>query len=268
MNENTTTQKIGMAERFMIAMFSPKEYKKILAQGGRKLIPYLLLLLLLVSAIQNIIPTAAALAARGGIRNIILNEIPDFSLKDGIFRLAETYEKDDSDMGVWIRVDTSKKKYTEKDIPEGYVEVLLVSKTNMVFYNEVSGLGGVAQELRFKDYKDWNIDNAALAQQTPVFYGILVFTMVLLYIGNLVKYCVMAVFYTLVLYLLAKVIMPDATFGGIYRVALYAQSTGAVVSAVTYCLGIPILVLAGSSFGMLITVMIMNRALMAEKTDV
>jgi hypothetical protein len=62
------------------------------------------------------------------------------------------------------------------------------------------------------------------------------------------------------MYILTRVMMSKLSFGIIYKIALFAQTIGALVSAVAVLIGTPLFIMAGSTFAMIVTVVIMNRA--------
>lgn len=254
-----------ISDRFITAMFLPKEYGKLLKLKKGKIISYFFLLLLLVSTIQYAIPTLGAIVGMGGIKNIILNEIPDFSLKDGKFSYNEKIEKRDDESGVYFLVDTSVQRFTKEDVPEDVVEAIMVSNTNMLVYNNISGLGGIVQEENFERYKEFSITNQTVADADIVLYLAMLPVFVMLCIVLAVEYLFSGLFYALVMYLLTKTMFMKMDFGTVYKIALFAKSTGAIVMAVTYCINNTLFILAASSFNMLITIIIMNKALVQIK---
>lgn len=260
-------EKMSMADRFITAMLAPRDYGKLLKLSSGSVVGFFALVIFLVSFIQYAIPTLGAVAGLGGVRNIIENQIPQFSLENGTFTLDEKIEQQDNSMGVYIIVDTDKKKFTKDDIPANVVEAIMVSKSNMILYNEVAGVGKLVQEQKFSDYKDITINNKSLAETAPVFYVLMIVIYIGIYLFVLVKYLFMAVFYALVMYLLSKTMMLDITFGRMYKIAMFAQVFGALVMAVTYCIGSAVLVLTGSAFNMLVTVILMNKAMVAMKME-
>ena len=257
-NNQDEQQKMSMADRFITAMFTPREYGKLLQLRSGSVIGFLALVIFLISFIQYAIPTLGAVAGMGGIRNMIENQIPQFSLKNGVFTLDEKIEQQDNSMGVYILVDTSKKKFTKDDIPANVVEAIMVSKSNVLLYNEVTGIGKLVQEEKFSDYKDLTISNATLADASAMFYVMMVIVYLFVYLFVLAKYLFTAVFYAM---------MMDLTFGKVYKIALFAQAFGSIVMAVTYCIGSVMLVLTGSAFNMLVTVILMNKAIMTMKVE-
>lgn len=267
MDNQNEQERMSMADRFITAMFTPREYGKLLRLRSGSVIGFLVLVSFLISFIQYAIPTLGAVAGMGGIRNIVENQIPQFSLKNGEFILDEKIEKQDNSVGVYVLVDTSKKKFTKEDIPANVVEAILVSKSNILLYNEVTGVGKLVQEEKFSDYKNLTISNTTLADASAMFYIMMVVVYVFVYLFVLVKYLFTAVFYAVVMYLLSKTMMLDLTFGKVYKIALFAQAFGSIVMAVTYCIGSAILVLTGSAFNMLVTVILMNKAIMTMKME-
>lgn len=257
-------EKLTLADRFMIAMFSPKEYSKILKESVGKLVYFLAILLLLLVVIRYAIPTFGGIAGMGGVKNIILNRIPIFSLENGEFSFEEKIEQADEVNGVYVTVDTDVDKFTEEDIPSNMAEAILISKTNILFYNQVIGMGGLTQENLFSDMKGITFNNELLAKQAPLIYFCLVLILGMLYGVELCKYLFFALIYAIVVGLLAKSLMVEHSFGVVYKTALYAQTIGSIVSAIAYCVNSDLLILASMSFSMLITIIIMNRVLVTK----
>ena len=261
------SKKMGIADRFITAMFLPKEYGSLLRLKVGKIISYLILLILLTSLIQYAIPALGAITGLGGLKNIILNEIPDFALEEGKFSFGEKLERKDTNLGVYVLVDTDKEKFTKDDIPDGMMEAVLVSSTNILLYNNVAGIGGMLQEDTFDHYKSVTITNQTIANGVNWIYAILILLFVSMYIGAFIKYLFAALLYSAVMYLLSKTMMMELTFGTVYKIALFAQSVGAIVIAIVYCIGSPLFILNGSAFNMLVTVILMNKALVQMKLE-
>lgn len=258
-------EKMSVADRFITAMFLPKDYGRLLRLPVGRLIQFLILLVLLVSVIRYAIPALGAIAGMGGVKNIILYEIPEFSLRDGVFTLEDDIEKTDEINGIYLVVDTSVEKYTKEDVPANMVEAVMISKSGIVLYNQVPGIGEMVQETKFSDFGEIDFDNQALAKKSPLIYMGLCILFVILYIFEMVKYLAMGLFYAVLMYLLAKPVIVEISFGEIYKMAMYAQTVGVIICAVMYCINVPILILAASSFSLLVTIMIINKVLLHMK---
>lgn len=263
---NEEKESLTMADRFVTAMFLPKEYGKLLQQSVGRLIQYLFVLLLLVAVIRYAIPMFGAIASLGGVKNIIMEEIPEFALDNGTFYFGEPVEHVDEINGIYIIVDTDVDTYTQSDIPANAIEAILVGNKNMIVYNQVVGMGGMVQEYNFKDFQGVTIDNATVASQSPWIYLSIIGSLLFIYVFEIVKYLGTALLYAGVVYLFARGATLHYRFGEVYKVALYAQSIGVVVCAIVYCVNNTILILAGSTFAMLITLSIMNRVMIDDRS--
>lgn len=254
-------EQVGIADCFVISMFSPKEYEKLLGLKTGKIAVYVLLLTLLISIIQYAIPVMSAVAAMGGMKKLIINEVPDFSIKEGKFSLSEKFEKSDEQAGVYMILDTTVKEYEKEDVPVNAVQAVMVSESNILVYNSMVGLGGTVEEIHFSDYKDVVVDNEILADMSGFIYAGMFSTFVLIWFFMIIKHLFVALFYAAALFILVQTMMVDATFGRVYKTALFAQSVGAIVLAITYCVNNSLFIMAGGIFNIFVTVSIMNRAL-------
>ncbi|MDE6626185.1 MAG: DUF1189 domain-containing protein [Lachnospiraceae bacterium] len=271
--ENTTQEsdqriqekEMNMTDRFITAMFLPKEYEKLLRLSAGKLVGFVALLILLVTVIRYAVPTLGAIAGMGGVKNIIMNEVPDFKLENGVFTLGERLERTDEINGIYMVVDTSVDKYTSEDVPPNMIEAIMVSKSNMLVYNQVAGVSEMMQDSPFSDFQGITLSNKIVAGQSHVIYFCLGIILVMMYFVEVIKYIGAGLFYAILMNLMVRAMMVETTFGEVYKMSLYAQAVGVIVNAVMCCINIPILVLAGGSFSMLITIMIMNRAFMQIK---
>lgn len=254
-------EEMSLTDRFMTAMFLPKEYAKLLCLSNGKLIQFLVLLLLLSAVIRYAIPALGTIAGMGGMKAILENKIPEFSLENGTFILDDEFEWIDETGGIYILVDTNEKEFEREDVPENMIEAIMISNTNLLFYNQIPGLGGIIQETKWKDMADITVNNEILSKNRLLLYAALLPLFLLLYIIEIIRYLVAGLAYAVVMLLLARTMMMDISFANIFKTAIYAQAIGEIVNAVMFCLNVPVLILAGSSFGMLVTVMLMNKAL-------
>ncbi|MBR1599206.1 MAG: DUF1189 domain-containing protein [Lachnospiraceae bacterium] len=251
---------MSIADRFVTAMFSPGDYPVLLKLKAGKIVSFVGILVLLLTLIQYGIPMLAAIAGYGGVRNYILAELPQFSLENGIFTVDERMEREDDSAGIYILVDTSVDSFTKDDVDTDLLEAVLVSRSNMLMYNNVTGIGGIVQEQRFSDFGNARINNEIVAGWAPVIYVCMAAVFVMLYVITLVRYLGSALLYAFIMFMLSRIMTGKITFGTMYKIALFAQTVGALVLAVSNFIGTPVFMMAGSTFAMIVTVLIMNRA--------
>lgn len=262
-SETGENKNMKLSERFMTAMFSPREYSSTLLKlPTKKMIGYFLCLMLLLTVIQSVIPTVGAIAGMGGFRRIITENIPEFEFKNGSFSMEERIEIDDEQSGVYILIDTDVDKFTKEDIAEksGVLETILVSRTNMLVSNTVAGMGTMHQEYKFSDFGELMMTKETLTDMVPLYYVILFFLFLAAYLIMGMKYMLSALCYAVFIYFfIIKMLTLDHEFGEVYLAAMYAKTMGSIVEAATYCIGSPLLMMAGSIFHVFITMMILNR---------
>lgn len=258
---NSDSRDMSMADRFITAMFLPNEYDNLLGLKFGKVAGYFCMLILLASVVQYAIPVLGAVAGYGGVRSYIMNELPEFSLKNGEFFVDQIIEENNEDVGMYLLVNTDVEKFTADDIPGNMLQAMLISRTNILMYNNVAGINGLVQEQPFSMYGNINMDNESVAGLAPVIYICMFFIFILMYLISFVRFLISGLMYSVFMLLISKILMTNFTFGKIYEISLFAQSVGVLVSAISVCIGSNVVVMTGSTFGMLVTIMIMNRVL-------
>jgi len=255
-------EKVTMADRFLIAMFSPKEYDKLLKLPMKNVITFLLCLISLLTIVQAVIPTFGAVAGMGGMKNLILNRIPDFELKDGKFFYADRYEVNDEQSGIYILVDTDQEEFVDSDLKReaNTVETILVSRTNMLVSNYIGGVEALRQNYQFKDFGDFYVSNESLTNYIPFFYLCMIIGCVFSFFILLIRYLVSALCYAAFIYAIERFLLQKTIqFGQTYLVAIFAKTVGTIVLAVAICAGTTLIIMAADSFAVFTTVIIMNK---------
>lgn len=265
--KKTGEEKFTLIDSLITAMFAPKEYNKLLKLSTGKIIRYVLVVLLLVCLIQYAIPSLGAIAGLGGVEGILMNETPTFALEDGKFYLEEKIEQVDEVSGVCLIIDTTVDEYTKEDVPANMMQAVMVSQSNMLVYNSVYGMGAMVESQSFEDLKDLTITNQTVADMSGFIYASLAFLFVIVWFAAIVEYLLTALFYTVVMCLFVKAVIPDLTFGTVYKVAVFAQTIGVIVESITYSLGMDALYMAGGFFNIFITVLLMNKVIIKFKIN-
>lgn len=258
MDENRSFQKtkLKFIEQIRIALSKPLWYKSLLQQSVGKHICYFLMLLVLITVIRFVIPCTAYLQSVGGLKNLIYNGIPQFSLENGILQVDSVVDIEEN--GVRFIIDTSVDAYTTADaqqkageMGEGMNIVYMVSRTNIV--NNVSDVSA-----DFTLLNGIMITNDTVYRIAPlylIFYGIFSF------IGNMMAYFISALFFALFGYLMNRALKLNLKFGQIYVIALYAKSVEILLEAVLEVVAISLLYYIGSIVGIFITCNYMTRGM-------
>lgn len=256
---------VTTVESMVIAMFRPKEYGVLLRKKNSRIVRYVLAVVFLVCLIQYAIPAAGAIAGLGGMKEIIMYELPEFSLDKGTFYLEEKIKRVDEVSGVCFIVDTTVDEFTKSDVPENMMQAILVSANNMLVYNSMYGMGGVVETQSFAPLKDLTISNQTVADMSGAIYIMLFSMFLLLCFATMVEYLIYALFYALCMFVLVKGSLTDITFGNIYKVTVFAQTLGALLEGIAYALNSSLFLLVAGFVGLCITVVIMNKVILQYK---
>lgn len=254
-------KKLYILDYFKIALFMPRKYKVLLKQSDWGLVKYLLVVGLIMTMMQGVIPALGAVVGLGGLDQIILYQMPDFSFKDGELSIDGKFEFDEKEVSTYYLIDTSVEHFDEEDIPDGMIQVFLISRTNMLLYNRISGMPPTIQEEKFSDYKEINLDNKKLTKWKPLIYVCFVIYMIIFFVMLMIKYLVTALIFAGFNMLYVKLLASPISFGNVFKIALYAQTVcGIYESIATYGTSSGLQVLA-ITCGTILMIFLMNRAI-------
>lgn len=253
-----TTNRISFTEQIRIALSKPLWYKSLFQQSWGKHICYFLVLIVLITVIQYVIPLTAYLQSMGGLKELILERFPQFTFEQGELNMDRPLELDRD--GVYLLIDTSVEAYTQADAEqkEETLEgdntlkiVYMVSKTNVVCNQAI-------MPLELSSLGMFTLNNQMMYQMAPMY-------LVIMGIGNLIynmlAYLISALFFALFGYLMNRALKLNLKFGQIYLIAMYAKSVEILLESVLQVIGFSILYYVGSIVGIFITCNYMTRGM-------
>lgn len=249
-------ERISFTEQIRIALSKPLWYKSLFQQSLTKHICYFVILIALITVIQYVIPITAYIQSFGGLRNLLLEGIPTFSLENG--ELTVDKQLDIEKAGARIVIDTTVEAYTQEDAEKAASEmkdslpiVYMISKTNVV-------CNQAYMPMNLSDMGEITFNNQMLYQIAPVY---LIIFCILAFFYNVVAYLVSALFFALFGALMSKALNLKLKFGQIYLIALYAKSVEILLESVLQVVGFSILYYIGSIVGIFITCNYMTRGM-------
>lgn len=227
----TEQQKIGVIDQFILAVFKPKEYKKLISLKTGKVILYTLLMGIVLTVMSYVIPSVGWLLSYRGFSGFIEEQIPKFTFQNGQFDMeSEIIIKQE---GVsQIIVDTSKDNMSKKDLEENYIQQVLVSKNNMI----VSSMN-TTSEIEFKNLKNVRFTKESLVKLIPIFYISLVVALVMQFVIVLLQYVFSAFMYGLIAMFYTSMEGKNISLGNAIKAAIYAKTFAAVFGAFNTVMG-------------------------------
>ena len=248
-------QRVSFTEQIRIALSKPLWYKSLFQQSLGQHIGYFLILLMLVTVIQCVIPMAAYIQSIGGLEAFVYQDIPEFSISDGKLLVSSVVDYEST--GVRIIIDTSREQFRKIDadsVAAGMSDtmpiVYLVSQTNIICNTIPTAFPISSLNLTY--------DNNRLYQDLPLFItGYIVFFI----LKTAVSYLISALFFSLFGALMNKALGLKIKFGQILLIALYAKSVEIILEAILEVLGISLLYYVGTIIGIFITCRYMTRGM-------
>ncbi|MCR4716499.1 MAG: DUF1189 domain-containing protein [Lachnospiraceae bacterium] len=137
---------------------SSKYYVQFLSIKGGRVALYFFFMTFIAAIFAVIVPLTGRMVGIGGVKNFIVEKIPDFSYENGVLTSESTmqFEK----QGIQFYLDSSVAKYSEDDIDKDSILQVLVSKSNIVI-NEAGRvyIGNFNEMPKFKFSKDLLLDS-------------------------------------------------------------------------------------------------------------
>lgn len=227
----TEQQKIGILDQFILAVSRPKEYKKLIVLKTGKIILYTLLMALILTVMSYIIPAAGWLLSYHGFEGFIENQIPEFTFANGQLDMKSDIVIKQAGVSQII-VDTSKDKVSKKDLEEGYMQQILVSKNNMIISSMTT-----TNEIEFSRLKNVYLSKASLLKLVPILYISLAVAVVMEFIVVLLGYIFSAFIYGLIAMFYTSMEGKNISLGDAIKAAIYAKTLAAVFGAFNTVMG-------------------------------
>lgn len=241
--------KLNFFQQIKTAVAKPTEYYQLSKVSGGRLTGFVFLFALII-VLFTIVPTSYQLLSAGSISKVLNEDLPDFKMSHGQLNVAERFEKEEGYN--YILVDTSVEKFTEDDIDSSYDEMILVSKTNIISYQNSR-----IQEIKFSQLGNISFDKSIVNLLVPLIYVVLVLIVIFIYLFTVAGFYLSALLYSLVGLIVSSVSHMNVPYVRIFKVAIYGKVTTAFLSILIQLLrnyaGLPIQGYIGTMIGIIVT---------------
>ncbi len=223
--------RVGFFYQYFIACFQPSSYGKLL-DGKRRLVPYLLFLVMVLVIIGHAIPLLAWDASVGGLKKLFTERIPEFRVEEGVLSCEKPMEFQIGNT-IHFRVDAGVESFEQGDLSSDYVQEVLISQTSILVKN-----GMAVQSVALADLGDGVYDNQTLVNAIPLFRFSMVLYLLMAYVETAIEYLITSFFYLLI----GKTIVRGAdgksvTWSQGFQIAIYARTLMAVFTSINLVLG-------------------------------
>ncbi len=227
----TEQQKIGVLDQFILAVSRPKEYKKLIVLKTGKIVLYTILMAFCLTVMSYMIPAVGWLLSYHGFEGFVGNHIPEFSFVNGQLDMKDDIVIEQTGVSRII-IDTSKETVSKKDLEEGYMQQVLISKNNILISSMTT-----TNEIEFKKLKDVSFSKASLVKLAPIFYLILAIAVGMEFIAVLLEYMFSAFIYGLIAMFYTSMEGKNISLGDAVKAAIYAKTLAAVFGAFNTVMG-------------------------------
>lgn len=234
----TKKEKFGFGRQWLAAVIKWKDYEKLTRVSGGKMVGFVALLILLCSLVQYIFPNAVDLMTGKEFlspeeTDILLKEVPSFSIKNGAFSIDSPVFMDQGNIFIYAddNIDylgLSDLQDFVQDASYSYQSVLIVTRTNLLFYNQYK-----YQELVFSDLPSLSLtfNEAFLQKLRMLLYVIMIVALVFVCLFSFGLYFLYSLIYSLFGMIFNAVLNGRLDFGEVYRASVYAKAGPACLFA-------------------------------------
>lgn len=239
---------MNIFKEMVLSVYSYGSYKQFLQNRKGKVFGFGVMFMVIYLAVTLMIPFFFTIFGSNGIIKSIMDNIPNFELKDGILWVEDVVEYDKDGMYIYIDTDPQYVFYgadeMEPYLSEYTVAVLMDSEKAIVKSNgetyEIS-YSYLQRTLELEDRFDREDLMELMSVLWPAFYIGFVIGMFLDYIFGTALYFLGALIVALLGMIVASALQYQLTFGQLYILAVYSRTLPLIIKAVVTFLpfGIP-----------------------------
>lgn len=237
--------KLNFFQQIKNAVLKPMEYYRLSKVSGARLTGFVFLFVFIIS-LFTMVPMFFELVGPNGLSKILHEDLPEFHMTDGKLYVAERFEQEEG--LTYILVDTNVEEFTLDDVNTLYNEVILVSKNNMITYQNAR-----TQIFKFSDLGNLSFDNSIINMIEPFIYIFFFIAMIIIYLFMVGAYFFTALLYSLVSLIASGISHINLPYARIFKVAIYGKVTASILSAILNVVPVNIPGFVGKGIAIVIT---------------
>ena len=220
---------MNIFKEMALSIYSFGSYKEFLQNKKGKVFGFGVMLMLIYFVITMLIPGLVTVFAPNGGIHTVLENIPDFELKNGELWIDDVVEIDQN--GTYICIDTDPEFvfYDADDMEpvlREYTNAILVDSEKMIVKSE-----GQVQGIYFSDIEG-EFNKESLIGLLPMLYIGFVIGMFFIYIIATALFFFGVLFVALLGMIVASALRYQLTFGQLYLLGVYSRTLPLIIKAV------------------------------------
>ena len=267
--ETPRPQKAGIMDIFMVSLIRAKELALVSVKSSSRFIGYVIFMSFLVSLMIYAVPTASKIASFGGFKNLFMNKVPAFEYTDGTLTADKAFEMKLSNVN--IIMDTRVNEFVFGDFEREGIYIAIGAKNiKMVTITDIKDDSSYQEVYSYPNslvLMD-GMNNMTLVKMRPFFYIMIFFIFMFSTALAAGKYLLAALFYAFIFKSLTSVSKLPMTFLDSFHMCFYAQTLGIILVNMNMALGNLVSPLIASAIGIVITVVIIHKAMGPHMPDI
>ncbi len=267
--ETPRTQKAGIMDIFMVSLIRAKELALVSVKSSSRFIGYVIFMSFLVSLMIFAVPTASKITSFGGFKNLFMNKVPAFEYTDGTLTADKAFEMKLSNVN--IIMDTKVNEFVFGNFEREGIYIAIGAKNiKMVTITDIKDDGSYQEVYSYPNslvLMD-GMNNTTLVKMRPFFYIMIFFIFMFSTALAAGKYLLAALFYAFIFKSLTSVSKLPMTFLDSFHMCFYAQTLGIILVNMNMALGNLVSPLIASAIGIVITVVIIHKAMGPHMPDI
>lgn len=235
-------RKLGFFKRIQVSIFKVENYGEFVLEKTRVAVKYFFLLMLLVSIVTSIFSTYHMNTIFTKGFSYIKNEMPDFTLENGIINFAENTTAYDEDLDFFVKYATDA-EYSdsilsdiEKDIRD-YTVAIVYLKDRIIYYDGVDysyfKYGDIMSEYNFEIANRQDLikqfDSVGIAGLDVVYFCANLLSSYIVNVISVMLDVLLVFFFGIIVAKLSGVNMPSSKM---FSLSIYSLTLSIILSAV------------------------------------
>ena len=254
---------MNIFKEMALSIYSFGSYKEFLQNKKGKVFGFGVMLMLIYFVITMLIPFLfTVFTPNGGIQTLLQN-VPDFELKNGELWIDDVVEIDEAGTYIYIDTDPEFVFYDANEMEpmlREYTNAILVDSEKMIIKSE-----GQVQGFYFSDFGEGDFDKDSLIGLLPTFYIAFVFLMFLIYIIATALFFFGVLFVALLGMIVASALRYQLTFGQLYLLGIYSRTLPLIIKALVSRLPFSIPYFWVFNFGLSVLILFLAIKKMSEE---
>lgn len=267
--ETPRPQKAGIMDIFIVSLIRAKELALVSVKSSSRFIGYVIFMSFLVSLMIYAVPTASKITSFGGFKNLFMNKVPAFEYTDGTLTADKAFEMKLSNVN--IIMDTRVNEFVFGDFEREGIYIAIGAKNiKMVTFTDIKDDSSYQEVYSYPNslvLMD-GMNNMTLVKMRPFFYIMIFFIFMFSTALAAGKYLLAALFYAFIFKSLTSVSKLPMTFLDSFHMCFYAQTLGIILVNMNIALGNLVSPLIASAIGIVITVVIIHKAMGPHMPDI